>query len=104
MPTERVTNRRSQHTQGHMMTSINHTDYVEISRLMSKHVREMRAFRIKHGGRVQSLINAEDDYRNGGPIEHFRAAIETACREQPELEPLISRLFAWVKWNEGEAA
>lgn len=81
-----------------------HTAAVELSRLLFKHVSEMRAFRKAHDTTVPDLMNAEDDYRNGGPIEHFRAAIDAACREHPELAPLITRLFAWVNWNEEEAA
>lgn len=77
-----------------------HTAAVEVSRLLSKHVSEMRAFRREHGAAVPDLMDAEDNYRNGGPIEHFRAAIDAACREHPELAPQITRLFEWVKWNE----
>lgn len=70
-----------------------------LNRLMLQRIREMRAFRSEHGASLLTLMNAEDDYRNGGPIEPFREAIETACRERPELAAQIRRPFAWVAYN-----
>jgi hypothetical protein len=67
-----------------------------VNAAMRKRLEETRAFRASHGGTVPALIEAEDDYRNGGNVEAFHAAIEASCREHPELEAQIRRLFAWA--------
>lgn len=74
-------------------------DYSEIARRMFQRVKEARAFRIEHGPSMPGLMDAEDDYRNGGPMEDFHAAIEQACRERPELEERIRHLFDWAYYD-----
>lgn len=68
-------------------------DSAEVSRLMTQRVRERQAFRQEHGPSLPGLMQAEDDYRNSGREDDYRAAVETACRERPELEVQLRRLF-----------
>lgn len=77
-------------------------DPTEVSRLMVERVKERQAFRREHGPSMPAFMNAEDAYRNGGPEDDYRAAVETACRERPELEAQIRRLFGLPDYNRAD--